>query len=186
MPELTEAELKMIRHEIWRAEIRDALYRYCRGVDRADNDLFLSAFHPGAREDHGGYHGPVEDFAKLTTERVSLGTIGIQHFLGNILVEFEPDHARVETYFQAFYRDRKEPETFVAVAGRYLDRFEQRSGKWLIAKRFVVNDWSTRQSVAEDVAGSSAYPRSFPGRDDPFFQNSTWNEAPSDVAGSAG
>lgn len=178
MAELSDVELKAVRQELWRAEIRDALYRYCRGVDRANFELFLSAFHPGAHEDHGGYHGPVEDFARLTTERVGLGTIGIQHFLGNMLIEFEPDHARVETYFQAFYRDRNAPEMFVSVGGRYLDRFEQRTGKWLIAKRFVVNDWSTRQSIPEDIAGSSAYPRSAAGQNDPLFQQSTWSEAP--------
>ncbi|MGE4431241.1 MAG: nuclear transport factor 2 family protein [Sphingobium sp.] len=183
MPDPTTNELDLMRREVWRGQIRDALYRYCRGVDRADIDMFLSAFHPGAREDHGAYHGPVEDFAHLTTERVGLGTIGIQHVLGNILVQFEDDHAQVETYFRAFYRDRANPDIFVAVGGRYLDRFEQRDGHWRIARRYVVNDWSTRQEIPADVAGSSAYPSGSPDRNDPLFQPDIWAPYNADIFG---
>ncbi len=31
-----------------RQDITDCLTRFCRGIDRFDRDLFLSAFHPDA------------------------------------------------------------------------------------------------------------------------------------------
>jgi len=39
------------------SKIRAALARYCRGVNRLDFDLVASVFHPGARNEHGAYHG---------------------------------------------------------------------------------------------------------------------------------
>jgi len=38
--------------------IRQAALRYCRGVDRLDPELMLSAYHDGATDDHGIFSGP--------------------------------------------------------------------------------------------------------------------------------
>jgi hypothetical protein len=43
-------------------EIRDVIYRYCRGIDRRDFDLVRSCYHPEAHDDHGVFRGGVDDF----------------------------------------------------------------------------------------------------------------------------
>ena len=48
MAELDQAELRTL---LDRAQIHDALMRYCRGVDRGDSELVLSALHPDATID---------------------------------------------------------------------------------------------------------------------------------------
>ena len=42
-----------IKHLIDRQAILDCLTRYCRGMDRFDRALVLSAYHPDAIDDHG-------------------------------------------------------------------------------------------------------------------------------------
>jgi hypothetical protein len=41
--------------------IRQAVLRYCRGVDRLDAELMLSAYHDGATDDHGVFAGSAAD-----------------------------------------------------------------------------------------------------------------------------
>src|SRR3546814_11593208 len=43
----------MVRELYDKQKIREVVTRYCRGVDRMDRDLFLSAYHPDAIDDHG-------------------------------------------------------------------------------------------------------------------------------------
>jgi hypothetical protein len=158
MAQLSEEELDLLRAELDRAAIRDALFRYCRGVDRADEELMASVYHPDAIDEHGPYNGPSAEFAALTTGRVRETVVGIQHSLQNMLVEIDGDIAWVETYFQATYRAKADPDELAMFGGRYLDRFERRDGRtWLIARRKVVNDWSSRQRIPIDRAGASGY-----------------------------
>ena len=51
-----------IRHLIDRQAILDCLTRYCRGVDRFDRELVLSAYHSDAIDDHGAFVGTREEF----------------------------------------------------------------------------------------------------------------------------
>jgi hypothetical protein len=55
MAGINEAELRTL---LDRAQIHDALMRYCRGVDRGDGELVMSALHPDATLDLG--RGPAE------------------------------------------------------------------------------------------------------------------------------
>ena len=68
-----------------------------------------------------------------------------QHFLGNSLIEFDgPDVAYVETYLHADHQGSDKHHwtgSFVKLRARYLDKFEQRDGKWLIAHRELLVDW---------------------------------------------
>jgi hypothetical protein len=45
-----------------RQDIYDCIMRYCRGLDRLDRAMLLSAYHPDALDDHGPYCGPIEGF----------------------------------------------------------------------------------------------------------------------------
>src|SRR5262249_11432964 len=42
--------------------IRRVLARYCRGIDRLDQDLVRSCYHPDATEAHGTFTGGLEEY----------------------------------------------------------------------------------------------------------------------------
>ncbi len=146
-----------------REAIRDLVYRYARAIDRLDEALLRSVFHPDSRHNHF-YEGPSSDpgsstsgeepgdfvafaFALLRTFRRT------HHQMGNTLIEFDGDDvAKVETYFTAYHlmRAKGDPlagpgaydsEMDYLVGGRYVDRFERRDGEWKIARRTGLTDW---------------------------------------------
>ena len=84
-------------------EIREVLFRYCRGIDRLDFDLVESCYHPDAYDDHGTFQGNVPDFVTMCRGFLPR-FVCTQHFLGNMLIEVEGDRARAETYAVAYHR----------------------------------------------------------------------------------
>lgn len=129
-------------------EIRQVLARYCRGVDRCDANLIRSVYHPDATDDHGTYKGPGVEFAEQVIPMLRNYWQATMHDLGTCIIELDGDAADVETYFVAYHRRLQESETWLDVfGGRYLDRFEKRSGRWLIAKRVVVHEWSKLEAT---------------------------------------
>ncbi len=130
--------------------IRDVLYRYCRGIDRCDEALIRSVYHPGATDDHGAFSGPAEAFAAWVVPMLRRDFAATAHTLGNVLIELDGDAAHVETYFHAFHRvARPDGDRDFRVGGRYVDRFERRAGEWKIAARTVVFDWTRVEPAAE-------------------------------------
>lgn len=144
-------------------EIRQALARYCRGLDRGDFDLICSAYHPGAM-DRGRQiaDGPVEAFARFAVEKLDRPRIVGQHHITNVLIDLDGDHARVESYFLVF-RPQLNPasgaDELAPTGGRYLDLFECREGRWRIAERRVIVDWAQqpvgREQLVHDVRGAA-------------------------------
>jgi hypothetical protein len=140
-------------------EIRQALSRYCRGLDRGDFDLICSAYHPGAI-DRGRHFpdGPVEAFARFAVAKLDQPGIVGQHHITNVLVDLDGDQARVESYF-LLYRPQTNPATgedeLVPAGGRYLDLFECREGRWRIAERHVIMDWTQRPLTGEQLVRES-------------------------------
>ena len=131
-----------------REAIRDCLYRYCRGVDRADEAALRSAFWPDAHDSHGAYVGPAEGFIQLAIEVFKTGPRNV-HQISNILIEFRgPTDARVESYFNALQRglDREGVVRQVHLAGRYCDAFQKRADEWRVRRRTVVYDWLEEQT----------------------------------------
>ena len=143
--------------------ITEVIYRYARAIDRMDEALLRSVFHPGSRHFHF-YKGPSSDpDAPSTPEepgdfvRFALGLLTTyartHHHMTNVLIDFEDDsHANTETYFTAFHlvRPLGDPlagaqafdcEMDYFVGGRYIDRFEKRDGLWGIVDRTGMTDW---------------------------------------------
>lgn len=143
LPEMDLAELAA------REAIRDCLYRYCRGVDRADEAALRSAYWPDATDRHGPYQGDADGFVvwAMTALRQAERSI---HRITNVLIAFDDaDTARVESCFDARQR-QPDPAGRMRqwdLAGRYLDRFERRGGAWRIANRLVVYDWVEEMPV---------------------------------------
>lgn len=130
-----------------REAIRDCLYRYCRGIDRADEAALRSAYWPDAYDRHGAYSGPAEGFIQFALGVFKTGPRNI-HQVTNILIEFTgPGEAAVESYFTALQRapDREGTVRQVLLCGRYCDRFQKRGEEWRVADRTVVYDWVEEQ-----------------------------------------
>lgn len=132
-------------------EIRQAMYAYARGVDRLDEALITGAYHDDAWDDHGNFRGDRTTAVGVIMHRGATGaTIASMHQIGNVLIDLHDDDesADVETYFVAYQLRNVDGRTFTRMrAGRYLDRFERRDGRWRIAKRHVVDDWSRLDEV---------------------------------------
>ena len=123
-----------------RMEIMDCLTRYCRGVDRSDRELVLSAYHPDAIDDHGAFVGSPVDFVEWAFDIHESGQICTQHALTNHTCEIDGDTAHTETYYTFFARNVD--ESLWIAGGRYLDRLERRDGAWRIASRYCIVEWS--------------------------------------------
>ena len=124
-----------------REAIRDCLFRYCRGIDRADEAALRSAYWPDGTDHHGGYVGSAAGFIEWALQTLPAMERSI-HQLHNILIEFREGGAAVETYFSAFQR-QPGPNGLQQwdLKGRYLDWFAKRAGEWRVLDRMVVFDW---------------------------------------------
>jgi hypothetical protein len=141
-------------------QIRDVLYTYCRGIDRCDEALVRSVYHPGATDDHGAFSGSGEAFAAWVIPMLLRDFSATMHTLGNILIELEGDAAHVESYFHAYHRvPRPAGDRDLVVGGRYVDRFERRSGVWKIASRTVVLDWSRSEPASHAWSSGDRFKR---------------------------
>ena len=132
-------------------DIREVLMRYARGIDRHDAELASSAYHPGAVDDHGAFIGTGDGLVEFAN-RVHAGHwVQHQHYISNLTIDLDGDIAHCESYFIATLKRR---DGVVDVSGgRYVDRMERKQGKWAIAARACLVEWS-----AEMQPGSSAFP----------------------------
>lgn len=135
-------------------EIRDVIMRYCRGVDRLDEELVRSCYHADSHDDHGHFKGNGHEFATFIVHSLPERTHATTHSVGNVLIELDPDDAdlaRSEAYSLAYLRrtDDDGTEWLDFFSGRYVDRFERRDGVWRISNRVVVHDWSASAPLDE-------------------------------------
>lgn len=136
-----------------RADINDTLVRFCRGVDRGEIPMTLSAYHPDAWDEHGSYAGPVAGFIEWVMPMLA-GFVWTQHYISNTYIELDGDKAHVETTVQVLMRYRQDGKLFDLLAGgRYLDRFECRDGAWKIAHRLTTGDWDRIDEVTTQMEG---------------------------------
>ena len=128
-----------------RAQIHDTLLRYTRGLDRVDMSLVRSAFHDDAWIDfpESLHIGDAEGFFNFLSAEMPR-FVKTQHVLANTAVDFDGPHvAHVETYLNADHFGSEKHHwagEHVKLWARYLDRFEERDGSWLIARRRMVVD----------------------------------------------
>lgn len=165
-------------------EIMECLTRFCRGMDRFDRELYLSAFHDDAVMAAGPYVGDVAgcwDWAKPMHES---GQVLTHHLLLNNTTEIAGNSAHSETYYQfvACNHPWEEggEETILLAGGRYIDRLERRDGAWKIALRTNIIEWSCLQPSmpppfgdVPDIAVNGVSSRS---KDDPSYQRPLTNK----------
>jgi hypothetical protein len=137
-----------------REEIGDVIKRLARGTDRLDEELMASCYHADGFDDHNAFRGSGTEFARWVLS--ALGHFqATTHFTGSPLIRLDGDTAHVDTYCVAHHlTDRSD----MIMGLRYVDRFERRDGRWLIARRVCAFDWTytvaiddtTRWRFAED------------------------------------
>jgi hypothetical protein len=165
-----EPELRALLDE---RAIREVLVRYCRGVDRCDEALLRSVYHPDATDEHGPFRGSGDEFASFVVTTLRQHFDATMHVVGNVAIELDGDAAGVESGVVAYHAGEAPGggRHLVTVGGRYLDRFERRDGEWKIARRVVVIDWSVVQPV-ERTFPSDGYRAGGRWPDDPSYAGS--------------
>ncbi len=134
-------------------EIREVVLRYCRGLDRLDAELLRSAYLPGALDDHGVFVGDAAAFCDRVLESHRRYDASM-HCVLNHLVELDgPDDARGEAYVLAHVlrRDEQGAPVHDAWWGRYADRYARRDGRWGIAHRVTVHEWTRREPLGRPM-----------------------------------
>lgn len=156
-------------------DIAEVLYRRARAGDRADAELAHGCYHEGATERHGMFDGPAAEFidvVSFTKVKPDSPIRGMLHLVTNILCQFASDtEAFVESYHVAWAQMTDGNDA--TVGGRYLDRFEKRDGRWAIAHRDVIFDWSRVEPETEKFwAKHPAKPFLFGrrGAEDPLYR----------------
>ncbi|EIV92621.1 nuclear transport factor 2 family protein [Frankia sp. QA3] len=139
--------------EKWR--IYETVLRYSRGVDRGDQDLIASVFHPDSTtvKSWGGEELVTLDgrtIAAVTAEkaRAAFGDSFVLHGLSNPYIQVRGDRAAVETYALGVIAPWKEPDGTVTDHqgfSRCLDVLERRDGQWRILRRRAIGGWSQPQ-----------------------------------------
>jgi hypothetical protein len=155
-------------------DVRQVLYRYCRGIDRIDMDIVRSCYHPDAVDDHGAFKGDVEAFVAWISRLLPRYDV-TTHLLMNVLVEHHPtrdDVVRAETYGIAEHQTAGgPPELNLTIAFRYLDTFEDRGDGWKIADRVCTTEWVRKNDPASIFPVDERFPRGTRGdRTDPVYR----------------
>ncbi|RZJ95919.1 MAG: nuclear transport factor 2 family protein [Novosphingobium sp.] len=122
--------------------IHEALYAYCRSVDRLDHLLGHAVFHEDSHADYGEgvYQGPGRG-AIDTIIKQHDGLTSHSHQVSNVLIALDGDRAGSEAYMTGTMRMLREGKEFqIFVRARYLDRWEKRDGRWGIIQRAVAYD----------------------------------------------
>lgn len=154
-------------------EIRRVVARYARAVDRCDEELMLGVFHPDAVDDHGTFRLPAREAVTRILE-ATRRSIRSQHHMTHTLIEaVDADTAIVETYALCCLVERRADheagQQLRTLGLRYLDRMERRSGRWAIATRQVVHDWSTIAPITTEWASAQRLPQGARDRADPVY-----------------
>jgi ketosteroid isomerase-like protein len=145
---------KALKELLDKQALQELVIRYCRAVDRADGELFLSCYHPDGYDEHGPYSGsPAEMLAKLKKTTMDPKNVTVQHSISNSIFEIQGDIAYGETYFQT-RRPDADGELSMST-GRYVDKYERRGGEWRIAYRRCIMDYARKgANQKEFVQGS--------------------------------
>jgi hypothetical protein len=131
--------------------ITDMLYRYCRGLDRIDTELSKSVWHDDGTAHYSGlYEGSGHGFVAWVDE-LHRAMVATSHQVTNVIVEVADDllTAVSESYVTVRLRTTSYTGALLDVvgAGRYLDEWSYRSGRWAIDHRRYVGDFTTSVPV---------------------------------------
>ena len=125
--------------------IRQAVLRYCRGVDRLDAALMSSAYHDGATDDHGTIAGPAQELCERVVQSHRRYDATMHCVLNHAIDLVDETHATGEVYNVTYLKRGELLDTWW---GRYLDRYECRDGRWAIVHRTCVHEWTETRPLS--------------------------------------
>jgi SnoaL-like domain len=129
--------------------ITEAIYAYCRAVDRLDIPLGHSVWHADGVADYGPgqYQGPGRGVIDhICAQHQHL--ISHSHQVSNILIDLRGDAAGSEAYMTGTMRlERGGKVMQITVHARYIDLWERRDGRWGLIRRDVCLDHSELREV---------------------------------------
>jgi hypothetical protein len=123
-----------------RQDILDCINAYGRVLDRLDGDLIGGAYHADAIDNHGPFVGHIPEFVQFALD-IESSFSGTHHGITNHNCEIDGAVAHAESYVYWFVK-LADGETLAAGGGRYIDRLERRDGRWKIALRRLLMDWT--------------------------------------------
>ena len=85
---LDDQTLAALRVLLDKQAIHEVLMRYCRGIDRCDEELLRSVYHHDATDNHGQFNGKAADFVPWAIKSLRRDE-RTTHFLCNELIEVE-------------------------------------------------------------------------------------------------
>jgi len=135
-----------------REEIRDVVKRLARGTDRLDAELIASCYHADGFDDHNVFRGSGTEFAQWVLDTLAVFD-ATMHFVGDPHIRLDGEVAQVDTYCVAHHLSKPDGDgkaDDMVLGLRYVDRFERREERWLIAKRVCAFDWVYRVPFAWD------------------------------------
>lgn len=137
---MTPDMIEKLQRLLDKQEILECVYRYTRALDRHDDELLASVFHPDAIDNHGDHVYDVPDFVQWANYQVHSALGSHMHHITTHNSEIDGDTAHAESYviFVHRYRDGK---TVHIAGGRYIDRLEKRDGEWRISLRTLTLDF---------------------------------------------
>lgn len=147
-------DAELLRQIADRQAITDLIYRYCRAVDRLDEQLGASIWHEGGEADFGLlFKGTGQGWMAFTCKAHREQILTHQHRMSNIVIELDGDRAASESYVLATVRMMQEGQLKQWMLwGRYLDEWSRRDDRWGIDKRLYVDDFAeVRDVVPEGV-----------------------------------
>lgn len=135
---MTEPLEQLLRDLSDRQLIEAALLRYCRGIDRRDKALMLSAYHHDAIDDHGVVVLRAEAFCDWAIDYHQTHNGVTHHAISNLTIDLDGNIAHSECYYTFLGTVADGPPQLCF--GRYVDRHERREGRWAIAARKCFNE----------------------------------------------
>ncbi len=151
--------------------ITEVLYRYCRSLDRMDEDLYATVFQTDASLDYGELFLGTPDQFRVWVWKAHEGMQAHSHQITNVLAEVDLEGGRAvsESYVTVCLRTKPDADgatVDIVDRGRYLDRWTRHSdGSWRIVGR------RHRSDINHVVDASSAPPASVRrDRTDPSYE----------------
>lgn len=130
-------------------EITEVLHDYCRAMDRIDDELGRSVFHPDAVADYGPmFQGTGYGFIDFV--HVAHSSMQVQmHRITNVSIRVDGSRAGSEAYVKVTARTKTQDGKRIDLhsRGRYIDQWEKRNGRWAISHRRYLHEMDESRPV---------------------------------------
>ncbi len=171
-----DVDLAALQTLLDKEAIREVALRYARGIDRHDDELLLSAYHPDASDDHGSFIGSSAAFVEYANRVHARNWVCHQHYITNQVIDLHGDTAHCESYFLAVL---KRPDGVCdMVGGRYVDRIDRRDGHWAVAERICMVEWNAEAAPGAAAFDASIFIAGSWDRSDPSYYASAARRTP--------